>query len=45
MFQEKIIGIYCLVGDVLKGIGHPEHGERRVRDSEIIETTPILSMQ
>ena len=39
---DKIIGIYCLVDDLLKGIGHQEDGRRKVSDSEII-TTAIVS--
>ena len=42
MLQDKVIGIYCKVDDILKGISHPEHKDRRVSDSEII-TTAILS--
>jgi hypothetical protein len=30
MLQDKVIGIYCLTDDVLKGIGHREHQERKV---------------
>ncbi len=40
--SDKIIGIYCLVDDLLKGIGHSEDSRRRVSDSEII-TTAIVS--
>ncbi len=40
--SDKIIGIYCLVDDLLKGIGHFEDSRRRVSDSEII-TTSIVS--
>ena len=39
---DKIIGIYCIVDDILKGIGHKEDSRRRVSDSEII-TTAIVS--
>lgn len=42
MLPDKVIGIYCIVDDILKGIGHDEHKERKVSDSEII-TTAILS--
>lgn len=43
MLQEnKIIAIYCLVDDLLKGIGHHDDSRRRVSDSEII-TTAIVS--
>ena len=42
MIQDKVIGIYCLVDDILKGIDHYEHKERQVSDSKII-TTAIVS--
>jgi len=43
MLQEnKIIAIFCLVDDLLKGIGHLEDRRRKVSDSEII-TTAIVS--
>ena len=42
MLQDKVIGIYCLVDDILKGIGHYEPQKRKVSDSEII-TTAVLS--
>ena len=42
MLQDKVIGIYCLIDDILKGIGHYEHKERQVSDSEIM-TTAIVS--
>ncbi|MEJ0101763.1 MAG: IS982 family transposase [Bacteroidota bacterium] len=40
--EDKIIGIYCIVDDILKGIGHLEDSRRKVSDSEII-TTAIVS--
>lgn len=43
MLQEnKIIAIFCLVDDLLKGIGHREDSRRKVSDSEVI-TTAIVS--
>lgn len=27
--EDKIIRIYCIVDDILKGIGHPEDGRRK----------------
>jgi hypothetical protein len=39
---DKIIGIYCLVDDLLKGIGHKEDSRRKISDSEVI-TTAIIS--
>jgi hypothetical protein len=40
--ENKIIGIFCLVDDLLKGIRHQEDSRRRVSDSEVI-TTAIVS--
>ncbi|MES2330129.1 MAG: IS982 family transposase [Bacteroidota bacterium] len=37
--EDRIIGIYCIVDDILKGIGHQEDSRRKVSDSEIITTT------
>ena len=42
ILRDKVIGIFCLVDDILKGIGHYEHKERQVSDSEVI-TTEIVS--
>ena len=36
--EDKIIGIYCIVDDILKSIGHAEDSRRKVSDSEIITT-------
>lgn len=44
MLQDKVIGIYCLVDDILKGIGHCEEGGRKVSDSEIITTALISTL-
>ena len=41
MLQDKVIGIYCLVDDILKGIRHTEHKERQVSDSDIISTALV----
>jgi hypothetical protein len=40
--EDKIIAIFCLVDDLLKGIGHKEDTRRKVSDSEVI-TTAIVS--
>lgn len=40
--ENKIIGVFCLVDDLLKGIGHSEDSRRKVSDSEVI-TTAIVS--
>lgn len=42
MLQDKVIGIYCLVDDILKGIGHYENKDCCVSDSEVM-TTAIVS--
>ncbi len=44
MLQDKVIGIYCLIDDILKGIGHREHEERSVSDSEIITTAVVSAL-
>ncbi len=44
MLQDKVIGIYCLVDDILKGIHHHEHKERKVSDSEIISTAIVSAL-
>ncbi len=38
----KIIAVYCLIDDVLKGIGYREDVRRRIIDSEVL-TTAIVS--
>ncbi len=40
--EDKIISIFCMVDDLLKGIGHHEDTKRKVSDSEVI-TTAIVS--
>ena len=35
---DKIIGIYCLIDDLLKGIGHFEDNRRKESESKIITT-------
>jgi hypothetical protein len=44
MLQDKVIGIYCLVDDILKGVHHYEHRERRVSDSEVITTAIVAAL-
>lgn len=41
--EDKIIALYCLVDDLLKGIGHHEDSRRKISDSEVI-TTAIISV-
>jgi hypothetical protein len=42
--EDKIISIYCIVDDILKGIGHTEDVRRRISDSEIITTALISAL-
>ncbi len=44
MLHDKVIGIYCLVDDILKGIRHYEHKERKVSDSEIITMAVVSAL-
>ncbi len=39
---DKIISIYCIVDDILKGICYKEDSRRKVSDSEVI-TTGVVS--
>lgn len=41
--KDKIISIFCLIDDLLKGIEHPEDVRRKVSDSEIILTAIVSS--
>ncbi len=41
--RDKIISIFCLIDDILKGIGHQEDTRRQVSDSEIILTAIVSS--
>ncbi|WP_276505096.1 IS982 family transposase [Terrimonas pollutisoli] len=42
--EDKIIRIYCIVDDILKGIGHVEDSRRKVSDSEIITTALVSAL-
>ena len=42
--EDKIIGIYCIIDDILKGIGHKEDNRRKVSDSEIITTALVSAL-
>ena len=44
MLQDKVIGIYCLIDDILKGIGHREEGQRKVSDSEVMTTALVSAL-
>jgi len=42
--EDKIIRIYCIVDDILKGIGHKEDSRRKVSDSEVITTALVSAL-
>jgi hypothetical protein len=42
--EDKIIAIYCLVDDLLKGIGHSEDSRRKISDSEVITTSLVSAL-
>ncbi len=44
MLLNKVIRIYCLVDDVLKGICHSEPGERKVSDNEVMVTAIVSAL-
>ena len=44
MLLDKVIGIYCLIDDIVKGIGHREHEDRKVSDSEVMTTAVISAL-
>lgn len=39
--EDKIIGIFCFIDDMLKTINHYEDSRRRVSDSEVISTAVV----
>lgn len=41
--RDKIISIFCLIDDILKGIEHTEDKRRKVSDSEVILTAIVSS--
>ena len=41
LMKDKVISIFCLVDDILKGMGHKEHVRGRVSDNEIIITSIV----
>ena len=42
--EDKIIAMYCIVDDLLKGIGHKEDSRRKVSDSEVIATSIVAAL-
>lgn len=41
--KDKIISIFCLIDDILKGIDHKEDIRRKISDSEVIVTAIVSS--
>jgi hypothetical protein len=44
LIEDKIIAMYCIVDDLLKGIGHQEDSRRKVSDSEVIATSIVAAL-
>lgn len=42
--EDKIIGIYCLIDDLLKSIHHYEDSRRRISDSEVLFTAVVSAL-
>lgn len=42
--EDKIISIFCIVDDILTGIGHKEDSRRRVSDSEVTTTALVSAL-
>lgn len=42
--EDKIIALYCIVDDLLKGIGHREPLSRKMSDSEVITTALVSAL-
>ena len=42
--EDKIIRIYCIIDDILKGVGHQEDNRRKLSDSEIITTALVSAL-
>lgn len=42
--EDKIISIYCIIDDILKGTGYKEDIRRKVSDSEVITTAVISAL-
>ena len=42
--EDKIIALYCIVDDLLKGTGHQEDSRRKVSDSEVITTALVSAL-
>lgn len=44
MLQDKVIGIYCIVDDILKEMNHKEHDSRKFSDSQVLSTAIVSAM-
>ena len=44
LLESKIIGIYCLIDDMLKSVHHYEDSRRKISDSEVILTAVISAL-
>ncbi|MCM4157221.1 hypothetical protein [Gramella sp. AN32] len=44
MLQDKVIAIYCLIEDLLKGMNHNEHNNRIFTDSQIITAALVSAL-
>jgi len=42
--QDKVIAIYCIIDDLMKGIGHAEDTRRRISDSEVVTTALVSAL-
>lgn len=42
--EDKVIALYCIVDDLLKGIGHCEPSNRKMSDSEVITTALVSAL-
>ena len=44
MLQDKDIGIYCIIDDILQQMNHKEHNSRKFSDSQVLTTAIISAM-
>ncbi|TGV03527.1 IS982 family transposase [Flavivirga rizhaonensis] len=44
MLHDKVIGIYCIVDDILKEMNHKEHNNRTFSDSQVLSTAIVSAM-
>ena len=41
---DQVIGIYCIVDDTLKGLGHSEDPQTVMKDSEVLTTALVAAL-